>query len=339
MIQLPWSEKSGPHLVLDITGLCNLACCACYKRKDDTVRSVSDVLQDLDVACRMRRVQTVSLAGAEPTLHPQLPEIVDAIHRRDMRVSLVTNGIALSDSLLAALKRAGLDVVMLHIDEGQNRPDLEGSVNALRRQLADRVASHGLDVGLSVTLYPDSFSGLPDLVQLILDSPSIHFAFITHQVDMTRFGAANKTSNADIVALMRDAFGLEPFACVGPYPAWLSYFVPVVQKGTSFERVSLRSGWADAALVRLPRLLSGRNMFYCPQRAGITRFQTMVNLISRGHWIRARRFRAHVRDAQLYSKRIVFDNGAGDCRSYCPNPTVRNGQLMPVCMVDMEGAA
>lgn len=339
MIRLPWTTATGPHLVLEITGRCNLSCRACYKRKDDSFRSLEEIEQDLNTALRLRRVQTVSLAGAEPTLHPQLPAIVNAIHRSGLRVSLVSNGLLLSDALLAELKRAGLDVVMLHVDEGQTRPDLTGSIQDLRRTLANRVVAHGIDAGLSVTLYPETFDALTGLVHLILTTPSLSFAFITHHVDVTRFEAKGRTANADVVGLLRAEYDLEPFAVAGPYPAWLSYFVPVVSRGDNAEFVPLRSGWLDAALIRLPRLLTGRHLFYCPQQRGITRFQTVANLLSRGQWRRARQFVAQSRGARLFSKRLVFDDGRGDCRAFCPNPTIRNGQLVPVCVADLEAAA
>jgi hypothetical protein len=51
------------------------------------------------------------------------------------------------------------------------------------------------------------------------------------------------------------------------------------------------------------------------------------------------------RAGRLGAKRLVFDNGLHttadgrlDCFDYCPNPTIRNGQFVPVCLADYAAA-
>jgi len=339
MIRLPWTMASGPHLLLEVTGRCNLACRACYKPRSELLRSLPEIEADLDTALRLRRVQTVSLSGGEPTLHPQLPAIVALVHRRGLRCSLLTNGLALTDGLLSELKQTGLDVVMLHVDEGQPRPDRTADVNALRRQLACRVAGHGLDVGLSVTLYRESLPALPSLVRLVFTTPEISFVFITHSVDVGTVlrglpAEPERTTNDEVVERLRVEFGLVPFAGVGPGNAWISYFVPVADG----EPVRLRAGWLDAWLLRLPRLLTGCHLFYLPPRPGMVRAQVLANLFAHGQFRRA----AQLRSARFTAKRLIFDNGldaACNCAEFCPNPTVRGDRLVPVCVADHVGAA
>ncbi|MFH1027792.1 MAG: radical SAM protein, partial [Pseudomonadota bacterium] len=162
MIELPWDKKSVPHCVLEINQQCNLSCRACYREKTGGSKSVAAIMADLDTIERHQQVQTVSVAGGEPTLHPDLVEIVAAIHGRGHSVSLVTNGVLLTDQLLSRLKLAGLDIVMIHVDEGQQRPDLPAGptvadINRLRREIARRVAAHGIDAGLCVTIYREHF--------------------------------------------------------------------------------------------------------------------------------------------------------------------------------------
>ena len=124
MFALPWTKKSVPHAVIEITRDCNLTCRACYREKHAGMRPVADILRDVEIIERHQRVHTLSLAGGEPTLHPDLPEIVRAVKSRGHCVSLVTNALLLDDAMLACLAAAGLDIVMIHIDEGQTRPDL-----------------------------------------------------------------------------------------------------------------------------------------------------------------------------------------------------------------------
>src|SRR5512135_659894 len=137
MIRFPWTVRTAPNLLLEITSACNVLCRGCYKLKGAGIKPMEEIKRDLDTGLRLRRAQTVSIAGAEPTLHPQLAQIVAQVRERGLRAALLTNGVLLTDRLLADLKAAGLDVVMAHIDEGQQRPDLPAGaaledVNALR---------------------------------------------------------------------------------------------------------------------------------------------------------------------------------------------------------------
>jgi len=85
MFALPWTRETVPHAVIELTRDCNLACRACYRQKSPGFRSVESVLGDVAVIERHQRVHTISLAGGEPTLHPELIEIVSAVKRRGHR--------------------------------------------------------------------------------------------------------------------------------------------------------------------------------------------------------------------------------------------------------------
>jgi len=79
MFALPWTRDSVPHAVIELTRDCNLACRACYRQKTAGFRPVAAILEDVAVIERHQRVHTVSLAGGEPTLHPELLAIVRAV--------------------------------------------------------------------------------------------------------------------------------------------------------------------------------------------------------------------------------------------------------------------
>ena len=169
MIALPWTARTAPHVVLEINDACNIACAGCYKAMTGTEKTVEQVLSELDIAQQQRRVQTVSLAGGETTLHSGLSEIVGRINARGLKTAILTNGFALNDKRLTELKKAGLDLVQLHIDEGQRRPDLPEhpslvDIHRLRDRIAADVARHGMDAGLCVTLYPNPVESIGVLV-------------------------------------------------------------------------------------------------------------------------------------------------------------------------------
>jgi MoaA/NifB/PqqE/SkfB family radical SAM enzyme len=159
-LPLPWTPENVPHAVLDILRGCNIRCRDCYNLQPDHVKSLSEIDAQLDSLIRLRKLQSISIVGGEPTLHPDLVEIVRRVRRRGLFVELFTNGVDLNDQLLAGLKRAGTNVIFLHIEPNQRRPDLpaESAADELRRLRAEKsalVAAHGIEVGLAVTAYPD----------------------------------------------------------------------------------------------------------------------------------------------------------------------------------------
>ena len=76
MVTLPWTPATAPHFVLEITQACNIDCRGCYKLRGDRTKPLDAIVRDVDLALAETPVQTVSIAGAEPTLHPDLVEVV-----------------------------------------------------------------------------------------------------------------------------------------------------------------------------------------------------------------------------------------------------------------------
>lgn len=363
MIKLPWDSGTVPHCVIEITHRCNIACKACYRQKTDMVKTIGQVAADIEVISKHQAVHTVSLAGGEPTLHPDLCEIVRWVKRKGFRASLVTNGVVLTDALLDSLKKAGLDVVMVHVDEGQQRPDLGAhagieEINALRRRLTDRAAAHGLDAGLCATIYRESIANLPSLVECVLASQNINYLFATHAVEIpevvrhagiTPWYENAPTKNSHVMEIMQERFGLESFAFIPARSAdarehpCISYYVPVAHAGAQNDYLRLSATGADYGMIRLTRAATGRYLYYCRQNPLLIGMQILINGIARSRFREAASFlgRAVRGKGRLRAKRLVFENapvidhaGRINCCTFCPNSTVRNGRVVPVCLAD-----
>ncbi len=104
-------EQHTCTLLVDVTRDCNLACPTCFAGcapGDDRYARPADVLRSLDTVLEREggRLDLVMLSGGEPTLHPQLGPLLDAILERDVtRVVVNTNGLVLAhdDALLGLL--------------------------------------------------------------------------------------------------------------------------------------------------------------------------------------------------------------------------------------------
>ncbi len=107
------------HLpVIPITNACNLRCPICfgYNRSDPYFMPPADFARRLDFLLEATGgVDLVNITGGEPTLHPELPELLRLAKRAGIgRVTLNTNGILLGrrPELAATLAELGIYVVL-----------------------------------------------------------------------------------------------------------------------------------------------------------------------------------------------------------------------------------
>lgn len=100
-------------LLLDITENCNLQCPTCFAGSgpgQGRFARVEDILRTLDVCIEREggRLDVLMLSGGEPTIHPDIIEIIEQATARPVtRVLLNTNGLRLArdDRFLASLAR------------------------------------------------------------------------------------------------------------------------------------------------------------------------------------------------------------------------------------------
>ena len=110
---------------ITINRQCNLRCKWCYaestefKKTSDMsfalAKNVIDLIAEL-------KIEILSLTGGEPTCHTQIEEIIRYANSKKMNVTLVTNGLALSDKhFLESLISQGLTGVNLSIKGYSNK--------------------------------------------------------------------------------------------------------------------------------------------------------------------------------------------------------------------------
>jgi len=375
-MKLPWTSETVPHAILDILRGCNIKCRDCYNSRPDQVKKVSEVEAELDSLMRLRRLQSVSIVGGEITMHPDLVEIVRRVRQRGLFVELFTNGLDLNARLLGQLKEAGANVIFLHVEPHQRRDDLPADaagdgLKRLRSEKAELVAAHGIEVGLSITAYPDRLQEVDEAIDFTLESPRVCYLLVTWWRDVGAMPAIRgdlrgglfpkspdyrartqpkEISPRELSTWMQQRFGLSPFAFLGSNidaadPRWLSFMVGAVhlRAGELAGNHSLRPTWMERFFMEVSRRVTGRYPFYQQQGPWHSRLHLLLNGLAGGAIAGNLSLLALASrpGARLSAKRLLFqwpaaiDESGRVVHCYCcPDAVLSQGRLVPLCISD-----
>jgi len=103
---------------IDLTERCNMECPVCFTNANS--RPLEELSKE-EILERLAPLQgdryEVTLLGGEPTLRPDLPEIIRGILARGFSIKLISNGLRMEDpAYVRVLKEAGLKWVILQFD-------------------------------------------------------------------------------------------------------------------------------------------------------------------------------------------------------------------------------
>ncbi len=349
---LKYPAGDVPHMTLEINRTCNMRCRCCYNVDRDSVKSFDEVERDLSRALTLRRLQAVTVLGGEPTLHPDLPRIVALVKSRGLFCQLLTNGLRFLDddgpALLGAIKSAGIDKILLHVDGGQAH--VHADVEAAREKLFSLMESEKIEFALSVTVYNEDRGSMSDIVRRY--SRFRYFDGVLAVLARDgRDPAAQTVELREEYEGLRTGLGLEPTAYVPSNVSdtdvrWLVYF-HLADAGGS--RVYPLSPLLDRAFRRFFRMAAGCHFFAGNHGPSAMR-KILIPLVLFEALTSPRRLVSLAglfrRVGSLKNLRLQFiaiqvppelgpdSEIAVMCRG-CPDATVRNGKLVPVCIADM----
>lgn len=149
--------------IVEITDHCNLRCPTCYAASGPerlAHKPLPECLAMLDaVVASEGEADVVQISGGEPTLHPQLFDILDAARARPIRhLMLNTNGIRIAQDAAFAQRLAGYAPgfeVYLQFDSLRREPliDLRGAdLRRIRQEAIERLNALGLSTTLVMTV-------------------------------------------------------------------------------------------------------------------------------------------------------------------------------------------
>jgi len=167
------NEGHRPYnLVAELTYRCPLRCIYCSNPLNH--REVPDALDGGAWTRAFREAASlgvvhVGLTGGEPTLHPDLPDIVSGAAEAGHYVHLVTAGTTLDGPRLAALHERGLRSVQLSIQDASEAEadDVAGTrCHTKKLAFARQVTDLGLPLTLNAVLHRGNLARVPEIIAL-----------------------------------------------------------------------------------------------------------------------------------------------------------------------------
>ncbi|MFE3542750.1 radical SAM protein [Nocardia sp. NPDC059177] len=203
-------------LLEDIIDSCNLRCPTCFADSSPDLRgvvAVADVLANVDqrLARENGRLDVLMLSGGEPTLHPELAQLLTELTARPItRILLNTNGlrIATDDTLLALLRehRDRVEVYLQYdgVSAAASRHHRGGDLRARKAQALRRLSGAGIFTTLVMTValgVNDDEIGA--VVRTAMDTPFVGGVSIQPQFGSGRSGAIDPMDRLTHTGVLR----------------------------------------------------------------------------------------------------------------------------------------
>lgn len=188
-------------LLADIAETCNLRCPTCFTDSSPDLRHVvptADVLANVDqrLARENGRIDVLMLSGGEPTLHPDLPELLAQLVARPItRILINSNGVRIANDNglldLLTTHRERVEVYLQYdgLSEQAHRHHRGGDLRRTKSQALQRLSEREIFTTLVMTCALGvNDDEIGDMVRLALDTPYVGGLTIQPQFGSGRSG-------------------------------------------------------------------------------------------------------------------------------------------------------
>jgi uncharacterized radical SAM superfamily Fe-S cluster-containing enzyme len=213
----PCAKRASRTMIymVNVTNNCNMTCDACLSGSEvgltEPYQSVSRLMDALPDARGLRFMPHVVFFGGEPTMHPELPEMVELAVQRGYVPRLATNGLKLRDERYCrSLVDAGLLWVFLHFDslDDERNARLRG-MPMLRccLEAIETAQSVGMKVQLGMTVSSENIDELGSVLAFARQH-GVFWVSLYPVAEIERHGSFGATFLTDVVeALERQTRG------------------------------------------------------------------------------------------------------------------------------------
>jgi len=194
-------------LLADLTDHCNLRCPTCFADSSPALESVvplADVLSSVDTRLSREndRLDVLMLSGGEPTLYPQLADLLrELVARPVVRILVNTNGIRIArdDALLELLAehRERVEIYLQYdgvsVEASQHHRGAD--LTRLKESAIDRLSGRGIFTTLTMTAALGVNDGeIGPVVKRALDTPYVGGVCVQPQFGSGRSGPIDWSS-------------------------------------------------------------------------------------------------------------------------------------------------
>ncbi|HJL41613.1 MAG TPA: adenosyl-hopene transferase HpnH [Myxococcales bacterium LLY-WYZ-16_1] len=185
-------------LMLEPLYTCNLACLGCStERHTGKLKDRMPVEKALE-AVDLSEAPIVSLCGGEPTIYPELPELVDGIIARKRHIYLCTNGLMLDKNLFGRIPPNKRLTINIHLDGLKKTHDYVCNREGVFDKAIDMIRQAkdlGYHVTTNTTVFKEtSVDEVEELCQLVTDlgvdgillSPGYHYESVQRDIFLSR---------------------------------------------------------------------------------------------------------------------------------------------------------
>jgi hypothetical protein len=354
----PWKPEVHlvPHLTIETNMTCNFRCRCCYNHNRNRVKTLEEIEEEVDLGLSLRKADTITLIGGEPSIHPDLLSIVRYIKQKGVVAQMLTNGFVYlsdpDDAMLRQLKENGLDRILLHIDEGQ--AEYENPVESIH-QFLKKTTRLKLLTTVSWTLYTGGQGRLAGLIREFSVYPYFDgfLSTLEKSVDKAIQPGFKNEGGPQLAAEYKSlltSLNLQPSIYLPSSVddnsvSWLVYLYYV---NSSTHKTFYYSPRLTRVYQKLYLRIKKQELFGIPPvhrffgitllAAGFiemlinpTRIRAFVNLLRHSKGLSLLRYQyMAIQDGPQYHP----ESGTVSICYHCPDATVRNGKLSPVCLAD-----
>jgi pyrroloquinoline quinone biosynthesis protein E len=162
-------------LLAELTYRCPLHCAFCYNPLDfDAVRNELSTADWISVMRQARELGAVQLgfSGGEPLMRDDLEELVAEAHRLGFYSNLITSGVGLTETRVAALKQAGLDHIQLSFqDSTRELNDFLSSTKTfeLKKKVAALIRQYDYPMVMNCVLHRHNLPHTGKIIEMALE--------------------------------------------------------------------------------------------------------------------------------------------------------------------------
>ena len=220
LYRMPWTAFDNPNGWVEVTTHCQLKCANCYRGLDKPNpfrehASIQSVKSEVDCMIHNRNIECISIAGGEPLLYPDLPELIAHIYSRGRTPQVLTNGLALSETMCEKINsiQGGKTIFLAHVGKYQNR----GDEFEEKSTLIKRIKKYGnLRLSLTTIVSPANLQMMPKYLAFNtenVDSLAMQlFTLNKNLADDTCSSSDVGLSSSDVVDQIRTTMPFEPCA-------------------------------------------------------------------------------------------------------------------------------